>query len=142
MQPNNRSDHSLAGLIRELRDETTTLVRQEVKLAKAEMSEKTSRLARNALYVALGGLIAYSALVVLLLAVRDLLTVALVNAGVSSDVALWLSPLIVGVVVGLVGWAMIVKGKKALANGGLAPSKTLETLRDDKEWAKQKLQRT
>lgn len=139
-------DHSLSALIRELRDETTTLLRQEVALAKAEMSEKTSRLTRNFIYIALGGVIAYAALVVLLIAVRDLLMVALVNAGFALGTALWLAPLIVGVVVGIIGWAMIAKGKKALSQEGLAPEKTMESLREDKEWiqhrAKQKLQRT
>lgn len=145
-QVKHEQTHSLPGLIRELRDETTMLLRQEVALAKAEMSEKTSRMMRNAVYIALGGVIAYAGLVVLLLACRDLLYLALANNVVEPSTALWLAPLIIGVTVGLVGWAMIAKGKKALSHESLTPEKTIETLREDKEWiqqrAKQKLQRT
>jgi hypothetical protein len=133
-------DHSLATLIRELRDETTTLMRQEIELAKTEMSEKSSRLARNATYIAIGGLIAYAGMVVLLLAVRDLLFLAMANAGVDAEVALWVAPLVVGILVGVIGWAMISKGKKALAHEGLAPEKTMASLREDKDWAKHKFQ--
>jgi hypothetical protein len=140
------NDDSLPALIRELRDETTTLLRQEVQLAKAEMSEKASRLTRNAMYLVLGGMIAYAGLVVLLIAARDLLFVALSNNGVAAETALWVAPLIVGVLIGIIGWAMVAKGKRALAHEGIAPEKTIESLREDKNWlqqrTKQKLQRT
>ena len=136
------SNHSLVGLIRELRDETTTLVRQEIALAKAEASEKAGRLARNAAFIAAGAALGFVALILLLMGVRELLAAGLVNAGMSPDAAAWLSSFIVAIVVGIVSWALIAKGKKALADEGLAPKKTIQSLREDQHFIKQKLART
>ena len=141
METRTSNDHSLISLIRELRDETTTLVRQEVALAKAEMSEKATKMGRNAIFMAVGGLILYAGLVFALLALRDLLIVGLVNAGISFGTSTWLSSLIIGGVAAVTGWALVAKGKKALSEEGLAPEKTIETLRDDQQWAKQRLNR-
>jgi hypothetical protein len=135
-------DHSLVNLLRELRDETTTLVRQEIALAKAEMSEKVSRLGRNAGYIGAGVALAYAALILLLLGFRDLLARALVNAKLDPAVATALSSLIIAIIIGVVGWALIAKGKKALSKEGLAPKKTIESLREDQHLIKQKLART
>jgi hypothetical protein len=134
-----RTNGNLISLLRELRDETTTLLRQEVSLAKAELSEKTSRLSKNATLMAVGAVFALGAFGLLLLAIRDLVVVGLVAAGMTAAVTAWLAPLIVAAVVGLIGLALLMKGKKALLREGLAPEKTMETLRADKEWAKHRL---
>lgn len=136
------TDHSLISLIRELRDETTTLVRQEIALAKAEATEKAKRMGRNAAYVAAGIAVAYAGFVIFLLAFRDLLAAALIRADLSADTAAWLSSFIVAVAIGVVGWALMAKGKKALAGEGLALPKTLESLKEDRRFVKQKLART
>lgn len=135
------NDHSLISLFRELRDETTTLVRQEVALAKAEMSEKASKMGRNAAFIAVGGLVLYAGLIFALIGLKDLLMVGLVNAGISFGTAAWLSSILLGLIVGITGWALVVKGKKAMSAEGLAPEKTIETLREDQQWAKQRLKR-
>jgi len=136
------SDHSLAHLLRELRDETTTLVRQEVALAKAETCEKAARMGRNSAYIGAGALLGYAALVLLLLAVRDLIASALTRAGTSPDLATWFSTLLVAIAAGAIGWALIAKGKKALREEGLAPKKTIQSLREDQHLIKQKFART
>src|SRR3954465_1904110 len=99
------SDNSLASLIRELRDESTTLLRQEVALAKTEMTEKATVLGRNATYLAVGGLVAYAGLVFILLSLTELLSVALVKVGLSTTVASWLAPGIIGLAIAGVGYA-------------------------------------
>jgi hypothetical protein len=133
---------SLTELIRELRDETATLVGQEISLAKAEMAEKGRRLARNVIYIAAGAALAYAALVLFLLAVRDLLFTGLVKGGISVDTAVWLSPLIVAIVVGVVGWILVSQGKKKLADEGFIPEKTAQSLREEKNWLKHKIAHT
>ena len=129
----------LPDLIRELRDETATLVGQEIALAKAEISEKSRRMAKDMIYIAAGVAIAYAAMVLLLLAVRDFLFSGLVDRGISVGVALWLSPLIVGLVVGVVGWALINQGKRKLVDEGFTPEKTARSLREEKNWLKHKI---
>src|SRR4051812_1482484 len=72
--------HGIADLLREFREETMTLAKQEIALAKAEMKEKTSIVTRNTAYMVAGGLIAYAGLIFLLIAGMRLLSVALINA--------------------------------------------------------------
>ena len=56
MDTDTRSDNrSIFGLLRELRDELGTLFRQEVALAKTEVSEKADLAKRNSIYIAVGG---------------------------------------------------------------------------------------
>jgi uncharacterized membrane protein YGL010W len=136
------TDHSLVSLLRDLRDETTTLVRQEIALAKAETTEKAAKLSRNAVFIGAGAALAYAGLILLLLGFRDWLANCLSAAGTNPIVAICLSSFIIGVIIGLIGWGLIAKGKKALANEGLTPKKTLESLREDQQFIKQKLART
>jgi len=133
---------SLTELIRELRDETATLVGQEIALAKAEVAEKGRRLARNLISIVAGVALAYAALVLFLLAVRELLFTALVKGGISVETAVWLSPLIVAIVVGLVGWILVSQGKKKLVDEGFIPEKTAQSLREEKNWLKHKIAHT
>ncbi|HEX5222793.1 MAG TPA: phage holin family protein [Verrucomicrobiae bacterium] len=129
----------LPELIRELRDETGTLVAQKIALAKAEITEKGRRLGKNAISIAAGLALAYAGLILLLLAVRDLLFSGMVDGGVSVGVALWLAPLIVGLVVGVIGWVLVNQGKKKLSDEGIKPEKTVQSLREEKNWLKHKI---
>jgi hypothetical protein len=138
---NETSEHpnSLGTLLRELRGDTMTLFRQEVALAKTELSQKTSRVARDAVQVAVGGLVAYAGLIVLLFGLGSLLTVVLTRAGLSVATAMWLAPSLIGLVVIGIGWAMVGKAKKALSSHDLVPEETLQSLRENKQWAETKL---
>lgn len=142
-----RADHndqahdgrSLTNLIKELRDETTTLMRQEVALAKTEMSEKMSRISRNATYLAIGGGIAYAGLLLLIMAAAAGLYVGLVAADVSHMTAGWLAPVIVGAIVAIIGYVFLQKGLSTLKHESLIPERTKESLQQDKEWVKEKV---
>lgn len=129
---------SLGDLFRELSLEGRTLVRQEVDLAKTELSEKASVYARNAGSIAAGGAL----LLVALMAVGTAVIYGLIvlfDLFLPFEVAVWLGPLVFGAVIGMVGWSMIKQGKEAMAREGLAPQRTLDTLREDKDWLKSKV---
>jgi hypothetical protein len=131
----------LTELVRELRDETTDLVRSEVKLAKIEISEKISRVGRNSVYTMIGGAIAQAALVLLLFAAAAGAYVALVQfADMSRDMAGWLGPLAVGLVAAIIGYIFIHKGLSAITSESLVPERTVESLRQDRDWAERKVQ--
>lgn len=130
---------SVSGLVRELRDETTTLLRQEVALAKTEMSEKLSKVTRNAIYLIVGGAIAHLGLIFLLLAVTGGLEVMFIDAGMVAT-SQWLSPLLVGVVIGVIGAALLFKAKSSLSTTTVVPEKTVQTLQEDKQWIQNKVQ--
>lgn len=134
------SPPSLPALLRDLRDETTTLLRQELQLAKAELKENASHMARDAAQIAIGGAVGYAGLIVLLIGLGLLISWLLTRAGMAPDVARWLSIGGVGVIVGGIGLGMVARAKHAMTNDDLAPKQTLATMRENKDWAQSKLQ--
>ncbi len=126
-----RDDRSLGELFAELAQETSTLVRQEVELARVELSQKAARIGRDVASLVLGGAVAYAGFLAIMAAV----IVALADAGLDW----WLAALLVGVVVAGVGGALVARGRAALQHADLAPSRTVETLKEDQEWAKEQI---
>lgn len=121
---------SIGSLISNLTHEVTSLVRKEVELAKAEMSEKTSQAAGGIASVAMaGGVLLCGFLVLLAAAVFGLNTV------LPPDTTPWLSALIVGGVVVIIGFIMLASGRRKLRTRNLMPSRTMASLRNDKELA-------
>ena len=139
MNPETSHPNSIPVLLRELRDETTTLLRQEVGLAKAEMKENISRMGTHASQIAIGGFVAYAGIIVLLIGIGHLLSAILIRAGLDAQVAAWMGPSIVGLIVAIIGWAMYSKAKHAIAHDDLTPKKTIESLRENKQWAQSKI---
>lgn len=124
-------ERSLADLLKELLNETRTLVRQEIALAKAEASEMVSKASRNVVLLVAGGLLAYVGLFALVAAA--ILALALVLPG-------WLSALLVGLVVLGVAFAVVQKGRKGLKNTDFSFERTVDTLEDDKRWLKEEVE--
>jgi hypothetical protein len=131
---------SIPGLLKELRDETTTLLRQEMALAKTELKENASHLTSHAVQLAVGGFVAYAGIIVLLIGIGHLLGALLARAGMDPDVAAWLAPSITGLAIALIGWGMLARAKKAIAHEDLVPRRTIDSLRSNKQWAQDKLQ--
>lgn len=137
MQPL-RDDRSLGQILRDLREETTQLLRQEVDLAKTEMSEKMSRLGSNLGSVATGGAVLFAGALVLLAALT-LGLIALFSQFMDRDVAMWLAPLLVGGILAGVGYGMVKKALQALKQEGIAPQRTTQSLKENKEWLTAKM---
>jgi xanthine/uracil permease len=133
-----REERSIGQLLKELRDETTTLLRQEVDLAKTEMSEKASRVGSNLGSLAMGGGVAFLGALALLAAVVYGLT-SILNQFMSVGVAIWLAPLIVGLVLAGIGYSLVQKALATLRQESLTPRKTTETLQENKEWLKARM---
>jgi hypothetical protein len=126
--PSTHDDRSLGELFSELSRETTTLVRQEVDLAKTELTHKASEVGKDVGFLAAGGMVLYAGFLTLV----AMLVIALAQLGVTW----WLSALIVGVVVLLVGAMLVRTGLAALREEGMVPKQTIETLQEDAQWAK------
>lgn len=125
-----KQDRSIGELFAQLASETATLVRQEVALAKVELSDKATQAGKNVGRLAVGGAIAYAALLAFLAAVIILL---------ANVVPWWAAALIVAVVVGIIAAVMISNALAALKNADLTPRQTVQTLKEDAEWAKQQV---
>jgi hypothetical protein len=124
-------ERSLGELFGDLARDTGTLVRQEVDLARTEMTQKASRAARDLGFLAVGGLVVYAGFLGLLAAAA----LGLVAAGLDA----WVAALIVGVVVAVVGAVLVQRGLSALKREELAPRQTVETLKEDARWAKEQV---
>ena len=124
-EPRGRAGRPVAALLSELAGETSTLVRQEIALFKAELSEKLTRTGVGAGALAAGGVIAFSGWLALL---------AAAILGLSQVLAPWLSALIVAVVVIALGAGLALFGKSRLKADALVPHRTLNSLREDQAW--------
>ncbi len=123
-------ERPLGELVSDLVTETTTLVRNEVALAKVEITQKATKVGTNIGSLVIGGAIAYAALLAICAAV-----ILLLNR-VMPD---WLAALIVGVVVGAIAWLMIGKAITALRTMELKPQETVESLKEDAQWIKDQI---
>ena len=122
-----KDERSLGELFAELAQDTSTLVRKEVQLAKTEMSQKASRVGKDVGFLAAGGAVAYAGLLALLAGVIVLL---------GQVIPMWLAAIVVGLVVAGVGYFLVRRGLEALKREDLAPRQTIETLKEDQQWAK------
>lgn len=125
-----RQEPSLGELFLELSQEASSLIRQEVQLAKAEVTRKATRAGKEVAFMAAGGLVAYAGFLAL---------IAAAIFGVAEFLPLWLSALLIGVIVAGAGYLLLQKGKNGLKEINPAPRRTIESLKEDKEWLKQQV---
>ena len=125
-----REDRSIGELFGQLSQDMTLLFRQEIQLARAEVSEKISQVTSNLVSVVAGGFVAY---------VGALALVAALILGLheAAEISPWVSALIVGAIFAVAGYVMLNRGLKELRRVDLAPRRTVETLKDDVQWAKE-----
>lgn len=124
-------NRSLGELFSELSRETATLIRQEAALARSEVTVSLARLGRHAALIAGGGALAYGGLLALVAA----LVLGLVRAGLPA----WAAALIGGAAVLGIGYLLIQAGLAALRRDQLTPAQTVETMKENAEWAKNQL---
>ncbi|MET0253572.1 MAG: phage holin family protein [Terrimicrobiaceae bacterium] len=135
----NNEEASIVYLLKKLRDDTTALVHDEISLAKTEISEKIASTARNVSYLGIGALVAYAALLMILQGISLSGGELFILWGASEATATLLGFLLVGVVVGAIGAFLIGKALETLKKEPLTPTKTVETLKEDKEWVQSKV---
>jgi hypothetical protein len=128
----------ISTLIRELLDDAGELVREEVRLAKAETHEKLAEVGRNLVPIGIGAVLGFAALILSITALNHGLT-ALLAQVLDLEVAVWLAPLLLALALGLAARSYINKGKTAIQRLSLVPEKTKATLQEDKEWIRNRL---
>jgi uncharacterized membrane protein YqjE len=122
---------SLGDLVMGLTDDISTLVRKEVELAKAELQENIKEGAQAGGMIAAGGMLAYAGLLLILAAIAIALGDWWENY--------WLGAAVVGLVAGLIGWAVLNGGLKQIKEISLVPRKAIASLERDAQMAKEKL---
>ena len=123
-------DRSIAALLADLANQVSSLVRQELALFKAEFGEKLGLIGQGVGAIAIGALVALSGWLAL---------VAAAVLGLAIVLAPWLAALIVGLVVLAAGAALLYLGKRKLDVEALAMRRTLNSLREDEAWVRERI---
>jgi uncharacterized membrane protein YqjE len=120
-------ERGIGELVKDLASQTSTLVRQEIRLAQAEVTQKGKVAGKGA------GMLAGAAVAALL--GLGALTAVLIVA-LDGALALWLAALIVTVLWLAVAAALALAGKNALQAATPPVPQTVETVKEDIQWAK------
>ena len=130
LRSRNGEERSIGELFGELSQDMALLVRQETQLAKTEMQQKLSKVTTDLVALATGGIVAY---------LGGLALTAFVILLLVDPIGLkpWLAALIVGVVLGVVGWMMLQRGLKELKRTDPTPRRAVDSIKDDIQWAKE-----
>jgi uncharacterized membrane protein YqjE len=116
----------VSGLVKDLQD----LVRGEIRLARAEIKEDAASAGKGAGFIGAGALIGLTGFIFLMLGVTYLLNVWM---------RMWIAAAIVGLTLTLVAAILVMSGKSKLSASSLKPDRTIDTLKEDKEWASQQI---
>jgi len=128
--PPRAADRPIGTLLSDLARQSGLLVRQEVALAKAEVLGKFGQLGSGAGFLAAGGMLCFAGLLYLM---------AAAVLGLAIVLAPWLAALIVGVVALVIGGAVAWLGKSRMQSDNLVPRRTIRSLKDDAEWAREQI---
>jgi uncharacterized membrane protein YqjE len=126
-ESNELRSHSTGELVKELSEQTTTLVRKEIELAKAELSEKGKVAGQGAGMfggAAVLGLLALGTLTAMILAVLD------------KAMDFWVAALIVTLVYGAIAAVLAMSGRDRVKQVTPPAEQTVETVKEDVQWAK------
>ena len=123
-------ERPLGELFSDLVNETTTLVRNEVALARVELTQKATKVGRNVGSLVIGGAIGYASLLAFCAAAILVL---------STVMPAWLAAVIVGAIVGAVAWMLISKAITTLRTMDLTPHETVESVKEDAQWIKDQI---
>lgn len=115
-------DQKLGELMSAISRDTSLLVDQELELFKREMDARITRVEKQGAMLGAGSLVAYVGVLAL--------TAALI-LGLATTMSGWIAALIVGVAYAAIGGAMVVRGKRKLAEAELTPKKTIQSVKTD-----------
>jgi uncharacterized membrane protein YqjE len=123
-----QQDRPVGELVKELSEQTSTLVRKEVELAKAELAEKGKKAGLGAGMFGGAGLFGFFAFAGL--------TATFILA-LSEAMAPWLAALIVTVVYGAIAGVLALQGKNKVKEAGpLVPEAAVDSTKEDVAWIK------
>ena len=127
-EPGDLRDRSLGQLLKQLSEETTRLVHQELERAKAELQQTGRQAGMGAGLFGGAGALGLAAL--------GALTACFILA-LNAIMPAWLAALIVAVVYGIVAFVLVKQGQARVKRATPpVPEQTIETVKEDVEWAK------
>jgi flagellar motor component MotA len=121
------SQQSVGQLVGQVTTDLSTLMRQEFELAKAELRAEAKKAGKGAGSLGAAGFLGYLAAIFASLTLMFVLDLFL---------PLWAAALIVTVLYGVIAYVLYSKGRKQLQTIDPTPRQTVETLKEDVQWAK------
>ena len=135
-----RSDNeSLPNLLSRLGDDVMQLINSQLALFKVEIKEEASAYARNATFIAVGGVVAAIGFALLNVAIAFGVSTLFAKANFSQPASYALGFVLTGLFYLLVGGIVVLAMKNRLAKQQLVPPMTAQELRKDKQWLKSEL---
>jgi uncharacterized membrane protein YqjE len=125
-----QNGRSLAEILQDIIADIQEIIRSEFRLAKAEVQEETAKIARSGIPLGVGLLLGLYALGFILLAAVHALSLV---------VDAWLAALIVGFTVGVISLIMISVGRNRLKGVKVVPEKTIVSVKENVQWAKNQI---
>jgi hypothetical protein len=122
----------LASLFADLARDASRLVSKEAELAKAEVSENTSKAISGVVFIVVSAAVLLAGLVILLES-----AVYGISQFLPPDMVPWLSALIVGGVVTVIGLVLLMKGRSNLKAKNLMPDRTIDSVQRDSNLARE-----
>jgi uncharacterized membrane protein YqjE len=126
------ADRPLKELVSGIGKDMGLLIRQEIQLAKAEISEKTARVTKGAVSIGIGAFLAYAGV----LALVSALVLMLITVGLTP----WLAAALIAAVLLIAGFGMVQGGRKKLASGKPTLERTKENAKETVHRLKEQLQ--
>ena len=128
--PTPQMQRSVPELLQDIAGNMEEMIRSEFRLAKAEIREEASKAAKPGKTFATGLVLGFYGIGFLLLAAVY---------GLSMVLPGWLAALIVGGVLAVISGAMVVPSAKKLQNVDPTPKKTMRSVEENVQWAKQQM---
>lgn len=123
---NGQAGKSAGQLMKEISEDFSTLFRKEIELAKQELGQSFAAKAKGAAIIAIAGVLAFFALIFMLLAIRD---------GLDNLLWTWLADIVTAVILLAIGVIGALVAKKKLATP-ISTELTKKTIKEDVQWAK------
>lgn len=121
-------ERSIGELLKDITRDFAMLFREEVALAKAEIQQTFRTAVKDVAFVAAGGLVAYAGLLAL---------IASAVLGLANVIDPWLSALIIGGVVTLIGIVVLMRGLAEMKTLRPVPKRTVRNVQSDAETVKE-----
>lgn len=117
---------TITGIIEDLQN----IIRGEVQLAKTEIKEDAGKLGKALGMIGAAVFLALVGFIFLMLGVTYLL---------NKSIEMWMAAGLVGLVLLLIGAILAMRGKSQMQEANMVPDKTIESLKEDKEWASRQI---
>ena len=120
-----KEGRAIGELLGDLYRDAERMIRLEIEFAKTEMTQKASRVGKNAGFLVAGGIVAYTGVLAIVAGIIALLGLV---------IPIWLSALIIGILIVGAGAFLAWKGLQTLRQESVTPQRTIDTLKENQEW--------